>query len=50
VYSWYNKLAGSSSGGGQQQQFPGEVRTCLARITTILAEKMAEVRLFSELF
>lgn len=36
VYSWYSKLASS-------QQFPVEVRSCLARIVSILAEKMGEV-------
>jgi hypothetical protein len=46
VFSWYNKLAGNGSGQQQQQQFPGEVRICLARIISILAEKMAEVKFF----
>jgi hypothetical protein len=36
VYSWYRKL-------GSSQEFPVEVRTTLARVLSILAEKMGEV-------
>jgi hypothetical protein len=36
VFSWYSKLSSS-------QQFPGEVRTCLGRVVSILAEKIGEV-------
>jgi hypothetical protein len=49
VYSWYRKL-------GSSQEFPVEVRTTLARVLSILAEKMGEVsnfavlRIGSELF
>jgi hypothetical protein len=39
VYSWYRKL-------GSSQEFPVEVRTTLARVLSILAEKMGEVRNF----
>jgi hypothetical protein len=40
VYSWYRKL-------GSSQEFPVEVRTTLARVLSILAEKMGEVSNFS---
>jgi hypothetical protein len=40
VYSWYSKL-------GSSQEFPVEVRTTLARVLSILAEKMGEVSNFS---
>ncbi len=40
VYSWYRKL-------GSSQEFPVEVRATLARVLSILAEKMGEVRNFS---
>jgi hypothetical protein len=40
VYSWYRKL-------GSSQEFPVEVRTTLARVLSILAEKMSEVSNFS---